>query len=349
MLIFIKRRFKNVENMNRLIIIGNGFDLAHGLKTSYNDLMDFIKLNTDLSKRNYNDNDCGTRHYKFNETQSDYIAFKYEPDTADFVFSICEKHRSIYFSQLFNKFNKYKNWVDLESLYFKVITEHSSNIKDIELINKEFKHLKEILEYYLNEQIEKKLIEFDFSQSKLFSDNNNAVVGVVNFNYTNKLIYNYLIHSSAPFIFTGKSEMINIHGDLFNRENPIIFGYGDDNSDEYKKIQDLGENKLLINFKTFQYLRNSNYKKVIAILNKKTSIKVEIIGHSCGLSDKTLLKTIFEHPNVEEIEYRYHSNDKNYFENLYNISRIFSDNSMMRKRLVDFENTRIIEQISLFG
>ena len=25
--------------MNRLIIIGNGFDLAHGLKTTYNDFM----------------------------------------------------------------------------------------------------------------------------------------------------------------------------------------------------------------------------------------------------------------------------------------------------------------------
>ena len=30
---------KNVTQMNRLVIIGNGFDMAHGLKTSY---MDFI-------------------------------------------------------------------------------------------------------------------------------------------------------------------------------------------------------------------------------------------------------------------------------------------------------------------
>ena len=27
--------------MNRLVIIGNGFDLAHGLKTSYNDFVDW--------------------------------------------------------------------------------------------------------------------------------------------------------------------------------------------------------------------------------------------------------------------------------------------------------------------
>ena len=27
--------------MNRLILIGNGFDLAHGLKTSYNDFINW--------------------------------------------------------------------------------------------------------------------------------------------------------------------------------------------------------------------------------------------------------------------------------------------------------------------
>jgi hypothetical protein len=29
--------------MNRIIIIGNGFDLAHGLKTSYGDFLDWVK------------------------------------------------------------------------------------------------------------------------------------------------------------------------------------------------------------------------------------------------------------------------------------------------------------------
>jgi len=29
--------------MNRIIIIGNGFDLAHGLKTSYKDFLEWIK------------------------------------------------------------------------------------------------------------------------------------------------------------------------------------------------------------------------------------------------------------------------------------------------------------------
>jgi hypothetical protein len=34
----------NLEEMNRLVIIGNGFDLAHKMKTSYKDfILDFLK------------------------------------------------------------------------------------------------------------------------------------------------------------------------------------------------------------------------------------------------------------------------------------------------------------------
>lgn len=31
--------------MNRLVIIGNGFDLAHGLKTKYEDFIDWYWVN----------------------------------------------------------------------------------------------------------------------------------------------------------------------------------------------------------------------------------------------------------------------------------------------------------------
>jgi hypothetical protein len=40
--------------MNRIILIGNGFDLAHGLKTTYNDFIDnYWDKKTELFIRNY--------------------------------------------------------------------------------------------------------------------------------------------------------------------------------------------------------------------------------------------------------------------------------------------------------
>lgn len=46
--------------MNRIILIGNGFDLAHGLKTSYRDFIDdywktFIKEARNSGKQSYED------------------------------------------------------------------------------------------------------------------------------------------------------------------------------------------------------------------------------------------------------------------------------------------------------
>lgn len=46
--------------MNRIILIGNGFDLAHGLKTSYRDFIDdywktFIEKARNSGKQSYED------------------------------------------------------------------------------------------------------------------------------------------------------------------------------------------------------------------------------------------------------------------------------------------------------
>ena len=43
--------------MNRIIIIGNGFDLAHGLKTKYEDFIDWYQKEwVEKLKNCYNDN-----------------------------------------------------------------------------------------------------------------------------------------------------------------------------------------------------------------------------------------------------------------------------------------------------
>ena len=47
--------------MNRIVLIGNGFDLAHGLKTSYADFIDWYwerRLNTLLTEQTPISEDC---------------------------------------------------------------------------------------------------------------------------------------------------------------------------------------------------------------------------------------------------------------------------------------------------
>ena len=65
-----------------------------------------------------------------------------------------------------------------------------------------------------------------------------------------------------------------------------------------------------------------------------------IMGHSCGNSDRTLLNTIFEHPNCVSIKPYYYVTDKekgtdNYTELVQHISRNFNDMKLMRDKVVN--------------
>ena len=88
-------------------------------------------------------------------------------------------------------------------------------------------------------------------------------------------------------------EIDNIHGRL-DDESSVIFGYGDEVDSYYKRMEDLNENELLRHAKSFGYFKNHNYRKLISFL-ASDKYEVWIAGHSCGLSDRVMLKKIFEH------------------------------------------------------
>jgi hypothetical protein len=98
---------------------------------------------------------------------------------------------------------------------------------------------------------------------------------------------------------------IHIHGELNNPENPIIFGFGDDVDKKYQEFEDLNDNRYLENFKSIAYLQTDNYKKLLEFIDSE-EYQVFIFGHSCGISDRTMLNTIFEHDNCKSIKPFYH-------------------------------------------
>jgi hypothetical protein len=62
------------------------------------------------------------------------------------------------------------------------------------------------------------------------------------------------------------------------------------------------------------------------------------MGHSCGISDRTLLNTLFEHENCLSIKIFYHKRGDgtdNYSDIARNISRNFTNKPLMRKIVVD--------------
>ena len=153
---------------------------------------------------------------------------------------------------------------------------------------------------------------------------------LVNFNYTN---------TEKLYIGENKDKVavIHIHGELDNPENPIIFGYGDEIDEKYKHIEQKNDNKYLENIKSIKYLETRNYQELLKFIDSG-QYQIYIMGHSCGISDRTLLNTLFENKNCLSIKVFYHKKDDgsdNHSDLVRNISRNFKDKSLMRRIVVN--------------
>lgn len=165
---------------------------------------------------------------------------------------------------------------------------------------------------------------------------------ILNFNYTDT-IEQYLQNTSIP-----KNIMVNyIHGKLNDPHNPIIFGFGDELDTDYAKMQLEKTNDYFEHIKSFGYFKTSNYYNLIRFLDSD-EYQVFILGHSCGLSDRTMLNMIFEHENCKSIKiYYYHENEhkNNYTELTQEISRHFKDKPMMRRKIVSIDKSSHMPQV----
>jgi len=351
-----------------LYLIGNGFDLAHNLPTSYSDFMQYLQdeLNNILHLRNIDDKDILLKYPNKESIIIDNWIVNSFNDKDNVSNNPSGLYRAIYYKTLLEKYNKTGTWADLEQLYFELIFKNRKLEQRIKIINEEFEHLKMLLFNYLKEKVESKSVPQNESivQHIIKNQKKDSNVQFITFNYTSNLLGDYCnlvenlyskkTESKDNLVIDlhkeTKPEIIHIHGDLQNEPKDIIFGYGDDNSEQYNELKNLLNDDLLENFKTFHYLKNSKYKDVLNLIEYlgltssqrllgSSKIKVVSIGNSLSLCDKTLLKTIFTHKNVEEIEVAYHNNEKEYFKNIYNLARIIDDNELMREKVVPLSET----------
>lgn len=330
--------------MNTLYIIGNGFDLAHDLKTSYNNfIIWYLKRRLeDRRSDGAEKSDCIVtikgRYFQSSKNSFETISQIY--DSID-GFNIKIVPEGEFMKRIIHKAAKY-NWVDIETEYFLSLLEikkfHQRNSNDeIIRLNRQLEIIRSKLEEYLNQldkSIEhKKDIQLHFFKGRRDSTNKRMVL---NFNYTS-IVEEYV--QEAP-----NSHIIHIHGKLNDPQNPIIFGYGDEMHKEYSEIESLDNDEYLKNFKSFSYLKNSNYSIFDDFINSG-KFNVKILGHSCGLSDRVLLSTIFQHINCTEIEICYHKESElinDHFEKTIRISRHFSSKlkETMRVRIMPFDKSK---------
>lgn len=390
--------------MNKLIIIGNGFDLAHGLPTSYGSFLNWIWknfdkcLDEDIFKCLFNIDDRLFIPTNYNSYKEFYVKIVNErnpnysiqsSDYGDKSFRIIYNEEYLAFefkNKLFELItvNNVEKWVDIEKIYYDVLISIVNRdnkyraIKNVQQLNNELKEIKELLENYLYTEVESKynfkkdysnfdvitdLFQYQFKDllnktdheyflefppdlrkyltrfDNIFGSTSRTVYTNIflDFNYTSN-IQNYINVLSRKYKHKfGDSVHIQIHGKIYDDKNPINFGFGDEMDDHYKILENTADNDYLQNIKSFMYFNNSNYRMLLDWVESEV-YQIYIMGHSCGLSDRTLLNTLFEHNNCKSIKIFYHQKDDgsdNFTELSQNISRHFNKKSLMREKVVN--------------
>tara|TARA_R110002049_G_scaffold182580_1_gene350495 strand:- start:301 stop:1527 length:1227 start_codon:yes stop_codon:yes gene_type:complete len=393
--------------MNRVFIIGNGFDLAHGLPTSYNHFINdfWINLKVDYKEQINSEllhiDDSYTGFFDFTkptkcfndfiqnikdyanerECRFDEKKFRLKKSRDQFQF-VFEFKNELFLT--INKNQSIDNWVDIENLYYselkKIVKSKSLNVtesdeswarksrKRVATLNKEFKQIEDLLKSYLTKIVDNynfepkddewmsfyqlfKPISLFNNESKLLeefmdSEDKDSIQGLfdeqkksnaktrttsyfLSFNYTPTL-YRYVDSlKSANYDI----RLNQIHGKV---EDDIVFGFGDESDIDYHLIEDINDNEYLNFFKSFKYLENNNYNNFLNFIDSEP-FQLIIMGHSLGLSDRVLLKTVVENDNCKSIKvYFYEGNEGDNFKDIIqNMSRHFSEKSLMRKKVVN--------------
>lgn len=360
--------------MNKIILIGNGFDLAHGLRTSYKNFIDWYW------------EDCGNRLlHCHNRTVADglcsfelrnnvelncwsYVWGYYYQRKDPFlqwnlneVVRLAKEDKELcdfsFTSRLFQRIWKrlLLGWVDIENEYFSLLTEEKLTI-DKGFVGVNYKELNSHLDIlrgkliqYLKLENEKDISVIDSINDIIYRPIKEREISVtckraLGLNATEDITpcatmflnFNYT-KTPEKYLSDSSNGMVNyIHGNLDNPES-VIFGYGDELDSTFKQLQNKNDNECMRHIKSIRYLESDNYRKMLEFI-ESDSFQVIIMGHSCGNSDRTLLNTLFEHRNCVSVKpYYYISKDgkDNYLDIIQNISRNFTDMKLMRDRVVN--------------
>ncbi|MCW5514729.1 bacteriophage abortive infection AbiH family protein [Muriicola sp. Z0-33] len=323
--------------MNKLIILGNGFDLSHGLNTSYSHFIEYlinesIQYNDDIRRDLIDVGFLMSENQSFEFIKENYIRLATFPPSPTRSGRIIPKNKL--FHMILKKFFE-ADWVDIEGYYFKVLTETEEN--QIDQLNIDFEIIKKYLLHYLKNRIATANLKLIPDYFDIFNENNPSRTLFLNFNYT-ETIKQYLKTLSLP-----KIDLINIHGNLLNIENPMVFGCGDDTDPEYIRLIDKNNNSYLRNLKRQQYNLASSYAKLLEFLNSVGEFEVYTLGHSLGLTDKTLLSEILNDNGLKRLKLFYYK-DRDGYRNLNNNIRRIVTNDVFNNKILSFPNSIPIPQ-----
>lgn len=343
--------------MIKILVIGNGFDLAHGLATKYTDFLQFLKTFSEkayINQKIASDKVCildseaeeikkEKRKEIYEHTlELNHTMFPEIPkESLQFLFINAMKNTLIkYFFMKMKKLPEY--WIDFEKEIEKIITDYKLFFIDSKIhplkyeylqiwgektnritfwnkLKRDLTKLRECLRIYLTYCLDYSQIT-DYPE-EIYKENFDKLLS---FNYTDT--YNRIAEREAYKKITNEN-IHYIHGTI----NNIVLGISNIDPDDYeivyfKKV-----------FQRFQQHTGINYANW---LNKDDIKTVTFFGHSLDATDGDMIKKLILSSKITTI---YYYNQSDYEQKVINLMKIFSVEGLEKL----YYNDRIITFKSL--
>ncbi len=321
--------------MNRLVIIGNGFDLAHGLKTRYEDFINWYwdrRVDAFVGNTTKVSEDCLSKLTIIDSSNiSSWSVFTFENSYfKDFrgsrtcpgydVIKEIRNHPDIFSIETTQFFQSIlhsietKGWVDIENDYYALLVQQTSPIMGIgkqkpldpKVLNLQLDYLKAMLIDYLKNEEKKEVKCISSIKEKIYRPIRGREIAVANLNYSgNRHSKDVTLNDVMLLNFNyTKTEEQYVDSKARVQVNHIHGCLDDANSIIFGYGDELDsdfENLKNLNnnecLRNMKSLRYSDADNYRKMLNfiESGPFQVCIMGHSCGNSDRTLLNTLFEH------------------------------------------------------
>lgn len=340
--------------MNRIVLIGNGFDLAHGMKTSYNDFLEGVWREVHEKFINTKPIDSFEQNgvrvdktYIYGRVSNSWVDFEtFEEELREAQASI--KIVNGFLRDIFTK-QRLHNWVDIENEYYKMLKFYHRKGSDVRDLNQEFKEVEGYLINYLKEA-QKEILTPSFIPKK-------EIIGLIyeefdirHFKENYKQLYMEDLYEEYSALITrykvNKNEL-RVLDDKIRCDH--LINYFESNNINFKKQLLEGEEKvpLKVNPKSVCLL-NFNYTNLTSkYLNKKRGIESEEIQIHGALNPFADNPVIFGYGDELDKDYK-DLEEANKDDLLENIKSIKYHNRNNYKKLLEYINSDYF-QIYIFG
>lgn len=288
-----------IEN---LLIVGNGFDLGLGLKTSYQNFKDYL-LNliecTDYEELITNDEDG--KHYTLDDKVIDKLISQVDGpmyDSGHHGDTIGSEFAALYFLWLFrSEYGEMWNdvetnlaYVDIGELVDRIIYDDKEEWEQVDLyesFKRPFLDLHQSIKRDLLYQWIKSIVVEDLDKINKYSGPIEKADKIINFNYTRTIEENYSYNDE---------DIYHIHGEV-DCPMSLQFGYKD-SSDHTKNIENIEENFTDEIMRSMVKDTIDNIEPLIIFLSEQDDVleieKITSIGFGFGEVDMIYIERILK-------------------------------------------------------